>query len=501
MSVGDARGAERLNDWTNDPLRRVLDSAPLGVFVYSLDLRGDLILQHANPAASSILGVDCEALVGMTIETAFPPLADTEIPERYRRAAADGVPWHTEQVNYEDDRIQGAYEVHAFQSVPGTMVVMFQDITKRKQTEEALECSERRLSDLIFSTADWVWEVDANGTYTYCSPQVEDILGYRPSEIVGKTPFDLMPPQESERVRDVFKHIVDEKAPIKELENWNLSRDGETVYILTDGVPILDVDGNLLGYRGVDRDITARKQAEDELRRSRDQLAAAYKELESFSYSVSHDLRAPLRSIDGFSQAVLEDCRDKLDDQGRDYLSRLSQAAQKMGELIDDMLKLSRLSQKDLRLEAVDLSRLARDLDEEMRKRHPERRVDFHSEDGLVAQADPALIRQALFNLISNAWKFTAERETACIELGSHREEQGTETFYVRDNGAGFDMEYVDKLFGPFQRLHALSEFRGNGVGLATVKRIIARHDGTVRAEGEVDRGATFYFTLPKTID
>ena len=235
-------------------------------------------------------------------------------------------------------------------------------------------------------------------------------------------------------------------------------------------------------------------------------------EQESFCYSVSHDLRAPLRSIDGFSRILLEDYQDKLDDAGKDSLGRVRAATQRMGILIEDLLTLSRLTRAEMHVVPVDLSALAILVANELERAEPERRVKFVIEPGLVAQADAGLIRSVLENLMGNAWKYSSKKADAQIEFGAlspidlefpPKTDSGLgsvteKTFFVSDNGAGFDMAYVDRLFGAFQRLHTVAEFPGSGIGLATVQRILHRHNGRIWAEGRVDQGATFYFTLPE---
>ena len=249
-----------------------------------------------------------------------------------------------------------------------------------------------------------------------------------------------------------------------------------------------------------------RKQSEEELRKHREQLEklleertaelhAANKELESFSYSVSHDLRAPLRSIHGFSQLLLDDYTDRLDEQGKEYFQRICSASQRMGQMVDDLLNLSRVTRSEMRRDTVDLSALAQTIVAELQEAQPERQVEFVILEGVVVSGDPRLLRVVLENLLGNAWKFTGKRPRATIEFGVTQQD-GEPAYYVRDDGAGFDMAYVHKLFGAFQRLHRRDEFDGTGVGLASVQRIVQRHGGEVWAEGEVDKGATFYFTL-----
>ncbi len=243
----------------------------------------------------------------------------------------------------------------------------------------------------------------------------------------------------------------------------------------------------------------ALQQAHDELEqrvaaRTRD-LSASNKELEAFAYSVSHDLRAPLRSIDGFSQALLEDYADKLDATAQEHLQRVRHAAQRMAALIDDMLNLSRVTRCELHREKLDLSAMAKLIAADLQEAEPGRRVEFVIANGLTAVGDPQLLRAAMENLLRNSWKYTSGHATARIEFGK-TDKKGKHSFIIRDDGAGFDPRYADRLFGAFQRLHTTKEFSGTGVGLATVQRIIHRHGGEIWAEGAVEKGATFYFTL-----
>jgi signal transduction histidine kinase len=240
------------------------------------------------------------------------------------------------------------------------------------------------------------------------------------------------------------------------------------------------------------------RDAFDSLRRAKEAADSANRELEAFSYSVSHDLRAPLQSIDGFSLALLEDYQNLLDERGNDYLRRVRNATQRMANLIDDLLKLSRLTRGELNLATVDLTALAQTVAAELQKSQPQRQASFRIAEGLTATGDPNLLKVVLDNLLGNAWKFTGKKEKTTIEFGV-AEVEGRAAFFIQDNGSGFDMNFADKLFVTFQRLHLEREFPGTGIGLSLVQRIVRRHGGDVWAEGLVGRGATFYFTLNRT--
>ncbi|WP_298273549.1 ATP-binding protein [Geobacter sp.] len=282
--------------------------------------------------------------------------------------------------------------------------------------------------------------------------------------------------------------------------------DGRRKTILHSAVPLRDQMGRIVGAIVVNQDITERKRAENEVRRLNEELEArvaertrelegANRELQAFNFSISHDLRAPLIVIDGFVKAVLEDYADRLNETGVDYLGRVRSACQRMGQLVDALLSLSRLTRESLNLKEVDLSGIARSVMQEFSHLDPERAVTVRIAEGVTALGDQQLLRSVMENLLGNAWKYTARREGAEIEFGA-MEEGGNTVYFVRDNGVGFDMTYADRLFVPFQRLHRADEFKGTGIGLATVQRIVLRHGGRVWAEAQPDRGATFYFTL-----
>jgi light-regulated signal transduction histidine kinase (bacteriophytochrome) len=284
------------------------------------------------------------------------------------------------------------------------------------------------------------------------------------------------------------------------------SANGEQVWFDTNKIPLSNGAGEVIGILVSIQDITAQKNIQDKIQQLNTeleqrveertaQLQISNQELESFSYSVSHDLRAPLRSINGFSQILVEEYGDRLDDTARGYFTQIISAAQRMGQLIENLLKLSRVTRSDIQITNVDLCVLAHDIIKELQTDSPEREVTFTLPEKLLVHADESLMRVAMDNLLGNAWKFTSKQIDAHIELGCF-EQDHKQVIFVCDNGAGFDMTYANKLFGTFQRLHTDKDFAGTGIGLALVQRVIRRHGGNIWADGKVNHGATFYFTL-----
>ena len=385
------------------------------------------------------------------------------------------------------------------------ILLAIEDITEHKRWEEILRKRDERFRQVAENAGEWIWEVDVNGLYTYASPALEKILGYEPEEIIGMKHFyDFFAPDVQEEFKKIAFEIFDRKEAFKNFVNQYVHRNSNLIFLETSATPVLDDKGNLLGYRGVDKDITERKQAEEEIKRLNEdlnrraaELEAVNKEIESFSYSVSHDLRAPLRAIDGFSRILLQDYLDKLDDEGKRLLNIIRSNTKKMGKLINDLLALSRIGRKEIDLLEIDMDSLARTTFNEIKVTTSDRELQFNIKPLPSAYGDEGMIHQVFFNLLFNAIKFTRPKEEAVIEVGGYTEDSN-HIYYVRDNGVGFDMQHADKLFGAFQRLHREEEFEGTGIGLALVQRIIKRHGGQVWAKGIVNEGATFYFTIPK---
>lgn len=374
---------------------------------------------------------------------------------------------------------------------------------RRESAEEALRESERRQKTILDSIPDGVVVVDENGLIERINHQLASLFLYSREELLGR-PIEVLLPERSRAAhvsrRDGYKADPRIRTMGAGMELFGLKKDGVELPVAVSLSPV-ELDNGRKTIASV-RDVTAQRATESHIRRlnarltrDKNELEVVNRELEAFSASVSHDLRSPLRAIDGFSNALLEDYADKLDEEGRGYLNRVRSGAQRMGHLIDDMLHLSRITRLEMAVDDVDLTDVARQVAAELREAEPGRDVDFVIADGLHAKADRRLVTVALQNLIGNAFKFTGKRPSARIEVGAEHGDAGT-VFHVRDNGAGFDMKYDAQLFNAFKRLHDAREFPGTGVGLATVQRVIHKHGGRIWAEAAVDQGACFFFTL-----
>lgn len=404
----------------------------------------------------------------------------------------------------------GEYGVFSVRGIPvkddaGNVVEWvgtFDDITKASQAEEAVRNSERKFRILAEAFEDNIWEVFSPDLENVDAPQWwKNLTGQSDDEVKNFGWLDAVHPEDADEAKRIIGEAFRKKHTF--IHHFRVRRyDGVYRTFRIKCVPIFDEKGNFLQWIGGSRDITIEKEAEQRIINLNRQLLERTRELESlntelaaFTYSVSHDLRAPLRAMEGFSAAIAEDFADKLDETGKNYISRIRAASLRMSDMIDALLTLSRLTRNPLEIETLDLSSMAEEIITLLRESQPGRKVEVSIAPGITGRGDRRLISLVLQNLLANAWKFTSKRQDAKIEFGmmEHAEEK---VYFVRDNGVGFDMAYVHKLFGPFQRLHRADEFEGSGIGLATVQRIIRQHGGLVRAEGKPDGGAVFYFTL-----
>ena len=496
------REAERRLLESRELLHDVVEHDPSAIAVMDNELRYVFVSQRYLDDYR----IDDRDVIGKTHYEVFP-----DIPERWReihRRVLGGAVERSDEDAF--PRKDGSVDWVRWECRPwfagdgsvGGMVLYSEHITERREAAEELRRSRERYETFIDATDDMAFLKDEQLRYVLVNTANARFLERSADDIRGHTDDELMPPEAAEKCRASDHRALKAGGVVVTAELI-----GDRIYE-SRKFPV-DLGDGRVGVGGYVRDVTEQRRVDAEIRRlandlerrveqRTEQLEATNRELESFAYSISHDLRAPLRALDGFSEILLQDYNGVLDEEGRGYLRRIKGAANHMAGLMDGLLQLSRLNREELALEQIDLSRLAGDVVDELRRQEPGRRVDVLIEPGLLAEADPRLMRVALANLIGNSWKFTSRHEQARIEVGAApvTDDHGGVAFYVKDDGAGFDPRYASNLFGAFQRLHTPDQFEGTGIGLATVQRIVHRHGGTVWAEGLVEQGATFWFTL-----
>lgn len=479
-----------------DDFRLMLESLPCALVM--VDRNG--IMTLVDQETEHLFGYSRQELLGQPLELLLPePLRAkhaahvmTFFGRPDRRKMGAGQPLFGRRKDGSLIRLE--IDLNPIETSEGTRsLASIVDISERQRAHEA----RARLAAIVESSDDAIVGLSLDGIVTDWNEGACAMFGYCAQEVIGAS-LALLVLEDREDEHPGLLQRLRNGERIDHFETVRRCKDGHAIDVSISISPIRDPAGVLIGASKIAHDITQLKRAQTALQRAKDDTDAVNRELESFSYSVAHDLRTPLRSIDGFSQALLEDCADKLDDEGRKYLGYVRESAQHMAHLIDDILALSRVSRATLSDEPVDLSALARSVIARLSRAQPERKVSVSIQDGLSVRGDPRLLEIALGNLLDNAWKFTRNRSDARIELGATSQD-GATTYFVRDNGAGFDMAYASKLFGVFQRLHGAHEFEGTGVGLATVQRVVHRQGGRVWAQAVVGAGATFYFTLRET--
>jgi PAS domain S-box-containing protein len=509
--ITERRAADQALLESEARLRLFIEHAPASLAMFDRDMRY-LCATRRWVEAYCIGDSDLRGLYHYDV---FPEISD-EWREVHRRALAgeiltsDGEPFTRSdgRVHWESWKVRPWYDGHG---AIGGIVIMTEDISVIKEAEEKLRTSEQRYRDIVENQTEYVDRYLPGGILTFVNNSLARVTGKRPEELVGSSYFPFVYEDDRAELIRTIESLSAEN-PTAVFENRVQFPDG-LHWMQWKHCVLTDSDGKIVEYQASGRDVTELKQMQDALLRQQQELQAVNELLEqrvhertaeleaaitaqeSFSYSVSHDLRAPLRHINSFSAMLMEDFGDTLPPQARDYLDRICAASSRMGELIDHLLELSRVTRARINPAVVNLSDIAAAALRTYQKIEPGRPTGIEVESGVTVLGDPSLLRQLLENLLENAWKYTSKTAQPRVQFG-RTSVDGQEAYFVRDNGAGFDMTYAKKLFQPFERLHG-PEFEGIGIGLATAQRIVQRHGGAIRGEGAINQGATFYFTLP----
>ena len=481
--------------------RRLFEAARDGILILDVDTGR---ITDVNPFLVELLGFSRDEMVGKTVGELSPFKDVVSNQAMLERLQKDGYVRHENlPLETKDGRHIAVEFVSNVYEAGDKKVIQcnVRDITLRNQAEMV----SKQLSAIVESSDEAIIGKDLNGIVNSWNPGAQKIFGYAAAEIMGGSITKIIPEGFQEEENLALERIKRGEG-VQRYETVRQTKDGRLIDVLVTASPIKDLAGKIVGISKMAHDITERKHAEEKIRRLNEsleqrvvertaQLEAANQELEAFSYSVSHDLRAPLRAVNGFAGIVLEDFGPQLPEEGRGYLERIRAGALRMGALIDDLLAFSRLSRQSVNRQTVNSTRIVQEALDELKPLRDGRQIEIKIGELPACHGDPALLKQIWVNLISNAIKYTRGREPGIIEIGCAREND-EDVFFVRDNGAGFDMQYANKLFGVFQRLHREDQFEGTGVGLAIVQRIVHRHGGRIWAKAEVNRGATFYFTI-----
>jgi PAS domain S-box-containing protein len=480
--------------------RGLLEAAPDAMVV--VNKSGDIVL--VNLQAEKQFGYSREELVGTNVKNIIPEgFAERLISDGLRSAETalaqqigTGAELTVRRKNGTDFPIE--IMLSPLETAEGILVTAaIRDISVRKGSEETLA----RLAAIVESSNDAILSKSLEGIIQSWNLGAERLYGYSATEAVGQSVAILAPPLGKDEIRDILERIGKGER-VEHYETRRMRKNGQRIDVSLTISPVKDSTGKVVGASTIGRDITDEKRAEAEikalnitLRERIAELDTTNKELEAFTYSVSHDLRAPLRHVDGFSKLLVEKHRAELSTDALGYVEIIRDSVLQMGMLIDDLLNLTRVGRTQLSMQVTGLNSLVEEVRADLARANPDRMIEWKVETLPFADCDPGLMKQVFVNLLSNAVKFTRPRKPAIIEVGAVRQD-GQPVVFVRDNGVGFSMKYAKKLFGVFQRLHRAEDFEGTGVGLATVQRIIRKHGGRVWAEAGLDKGATFYFTL-----
>ena len=476
-------------------LLRLLDKAPIGFVIWRLGDPSDdasLELVFANSGAERFLDQTLGTKLGMRFSELFPT-----VPVERRKMYADVVRKDAPLRTMVESDVSGRKETYSLVAEPlgeGCVGISFENLDAQRRAEEAALEANRFLDSIIEYLPNMVFVKDAAELrFVRFNKAGEELLGLSRDALLGKSDYDFFPAEQADFFIAADRETLQSGA-IKDIPEEPIQTGSGQRWLHTKKVPIWAPTGEPKYLLGISQDITARRRADAELRAAKEAVETANRELEAFSYSVAHDLRQPLRAIDGFSQALAEDHAAGLPQEARDYLQRIRRAARRMGELIDDLLKLSQVTRAEIVRSRVNVTEMVAAIVSNLKAAQTAREVTVKMQPGLTASADARLLRIALENLLANAFKFTSRKEHANIEFGAEQDD-GELALFVRDDGVGFDMAHARKLFNAFERLHP-NDFEGTGIGLAIVNRIAQKHGGRVWAESAVDRGATFYFTI-----